>query len=644
MSESLNNKKLLFLVIPLAFVSCVSVEDTLTDQAMSQAGSNASEIEKVLNSYDGEKKEAAEYLVRGMLGQYSLTGPGLDSIEMLYRELPQPNGSWQFDSLQLATGKIYTDMPRQKTADLQTLNADYLIRNLDDAWEQKETRSWNRDLSLSDFCELLLPYRIGDEPLTEWRKAYRAAYDSLSDKIDSATDAVAAAAVVSKALGEIHYNNKLKTPHRPATGLITAPAGFCREDCDRTVYAMRAFGIPVTIDEILVSPDNGTPHQWCVVSDTEDNTFRMFDNDRFLPTRDSVHNDGRREGKIYRRMWAINTDRIKRLSSIPDIPVELLSPRLKDVTAEYFGHNEATINTDKESGTVFLGLFTPDGYRPIDIAEKNAGRGVVFRDIEPNLIYFPVTRDGNGYRTCGNPFMLKSDGKVHEFVPDVARRERLSLKRKMPFWLHHTGRMSSVIGIRTQTGPSATGPWRNIDSISSMPTHSFYHIPVNMSDKDRYIRLLPSPLQRSQIGEVIASVDSLALERLPLSVITDNLTAGKKKLVDGNILTWTNYQVGYRDLVFRINSNKEVSNIFIIPRNDDNYVVPGEEYELFYFDRDGWKSLGKKTAEGFDITYDVPANAVLWLRNLTKGREEQIFICRDGKQLFNADMRNENIL
>ncbi len=37
----------------------------------------------------GRKKEAAEYLVRGMLGQYSLTGPGLDSIEMLYRELPR---------------------------------------------------------------------------------------------------------------------------------------------------------------------------------------------------------------------------------------------------------------------------------------------------------------------------------------------------------------------------------------------------------------------------------------------------------------------------------------------------------------------------------------------------------------------------
>lgn len=623
----------------LIVVGCSVLDTSMQEQALSEAGENAEEISSFLDRYDGDKGEVASCLVRGMIGQYGISGPGLDSIEILYHQLPQPNRSWQFDSLQLAAGKRYAEMPRQKTADLQTITADYLVRNFDDAWEQKEKRGWNRDLSLSDFCELLLPYRIGDEPLTEWRKVYRAAYDSLSGKIDSAPDAVAAAAIVSKALGEIHYNNKLKTPHRPATGLLSAPVGFCREDCDRTLYALRAFGIPVTIDEILVSPDNGTPHQWCGVLDTEDKRFRMFDNDRFPPTRDTVHNDGRRKGKIYRRSWAVNTDRIKELASIPDMPAELLNPRMKDVTAEYFGHNEARVKVDAKSETVFLGLFTPDGYRPVDVAERNAEGEAVLRDIEPDLIYFPVTREGNGYRTCGNPFMLKSDGKVHEFIPDNTKKERLTMKRKMPFWLHHAGRMSSVIGIRIQTGSSATGPWRDIDSISSMPTHSFHRIPVNMDYKERYVRLLPSPLHRSQLGEVIASVDSLALERLPMTVITDNLTAGKKKLVDGNILTWTNYKVGYRELIFRIDSDKLVNSIFIIPRNDDNYVVPGEEYELFYFDRDGWKSLGKKISEGFDITYDVPTNAVLWLRNLTKGKEEQIFICRDGKQLFNADLR-----
>lgn len=193
----LNNLKRLLLAVPLVFVSCTSMDDALLDQAMSQAGSNAPEIEKVLDAYEGEKKEAAEYLVRGMLGQFSLTGPGLDSIEMLYRELPQPNGSWKLDSLQRVIGKRYERLPRKKTADLQALTSDYITRNIDDAWKMKELRHWNKNLSTEEFCELLLPYRIGNEPVTEWREAYRNALDSISDKIDAAANSVDAAAVIS---------------------------------------------------------------------------------------------------------------------------------------------------------------------------------------------------------------------------------------------------------------------------------------------------------------------------------------------------------------------------------------------------------------------------------------------------------------
>ncbi len=633
-----------FLRIILSFFvifnsGCSTSDSALQELALSEAGENAKEICKFIDRYNGEKGDAAASLVRGMIGRYSLCGEGIDSIESLYHQLPHPNGSWQFDSLQLVAGRRYELIPHRNTSDLQVLTADYLINNFEDAWMYKEKRIWNRSLSVSDFSEFLLPYRIGNEPVTEWRVEYRAAYDSLSGKIDAAFGSVAAAAIISEALGDVHYNNNLRNPHRPATGLLSAPVGYCRDDCDRIAYAMRAFGVPVTIDEILVSPDNGTSHQWCMVLDTEDNTFRMFDNSRFPPTRDSVHYDGRRKGKVYRRTWEINTDRVSKLSSIPDVPAELLNPRFRDVTADYFGHNEASVRTGEKSGTVFLGVFSPEGYRPIDVAENTAYGNAVFRDIEPDLIYFPVTFDGGGCRTCGNPFMLKSDGNVHEFIPDISRMESLTMKRKMPFWLHHPGQMRSVIGIRMQVGLTADGPWRDVDSIYTMPLHSFYRIPVSMGSNERYIRLQPSPMRCSEIGEVMATADSLALQRLPLSVITENLSAEEKNLlVDGDILTWISCKPEYGDIIFRIDSDRIVNSIFLIPRNDDNYVVPGEEYELFYFDRNEWKSLGKKTAEGFDITYDVPANAVLWLRNLTKGKEEQIFICRDGRQLFNADL------
>lgn len=59
-----------------------------------------------------------------------------------------------------------------KIYDVQTITADYLIHNIDHAFKKWEECSWNKNLSFEDFCEFLLPYRIGDEPLEEWRNKY----------------------------------------------------------------------------------------------------------------------------------------------------------------------------------------------------------------------------------------------------------------------------------------------------------------------------------------------------------------------------------------------------------------------------------------------------------------------------------------
>ncbi len=209
----------------------------------------------------------------------------------------------------------------------------------------------------------------------------------------------------------------------------------------------------------------------------------------------------------------------------------------------------------------------------------------------------------------------------------------------MPVTFNLKEKIGSVIGSIIWVGKSPDGPWTELDSIAAIPDHNFYRIPIGQDKRERYIRISSSVTPKPEIGEVIVSSDSLAQGRLPLSYANKKKKGKWKNIIDGDILSWYHYVAGKKGIILHIDSYDSFNSIFIIPRNDDNYVVPGEEYELFYFDRNEWKSLGKKTAEGFDITYDVPANAVLWLRNLTKGKEEQVFICRDGKQLFNADLR-----
>ena len=77
-----------------------------------------------------------------------------------------------------------------------------------------------------------------------------------------------------------------------------------------------------------------------------------------------------------------------------------------------------------------------------------------------------------------------------------------------------------------------------------------------------------------------------------------------------------------------------LNKVFFCPRTDDNDVSPGDEYELFYWD-DQWSSLGKQSAQEHQLIYNnVPKNALLLLRDLTKGREERPFTYENGKQIW----------
>lgn len=79
---------------------------------------------------------------------------------------------------------------------------------------------------------------------------------------------------------------------------------------------------------------------------------------------------------------------------------------------------------------------------------------------------------------------------------------------------------------------------------------------------------------------------------------------------------------------------ESVGRIGYMTRNDDNNVRIGDTYELFYWDMD-WVSLGKQIADDFSLTFHhVPQNALLLLRDLTRGTDERIFLYKDVKQIW----------
>jgi hypothetical protein len=71
------------------------------------------------------------------------------------------------------------------------------------------------------------------------------------------------------------------------------------------------------------------------------------------------------------------------------------------------------------------------------------------------------------------------------------------------------------------------------------------------------------------------------------------------------------------------------------PRDDSNLIKIGDAYQLYYWTLKGWKLLGSQTAESATVTFDgVPKNALLILRNASRGRQERVFIYQKGQQVF----------
>lgn len=78
-----------------------------------------------------------------------------------------------------------------------------------------------------------------------------------------------------------------------------------------------------------------------------------------------------------------------------------------------------------------------------------------------------------------------------------------------------------------------------------------------------------------------------------------------------------------------------IGKITYTPRNRDNFVNPGDTYELFVFKDGLWVSQGKQVAAADSVVFrNIPKHSLLLLRNRTEGVAERIFEYKDGKQIY----------
>lgn len=152
------------------------------DSALKQADSNRKEMEKVLeyfkNDKDALKYQAAVFLIENMPYHYTQDGEDVYTVDSAYltmAEYPKEQREKIFKNLI----KDLDASDNYLTIDIKTVNADYLIKEIDAICDIWHDVNWNKEYSDQIFFDYVLPYRLLDEPLSHWKETIKKMYPSL---------------------------------------------------------------------------------------------------------------------------------------------------------------------------------------------------------------------------------------------------------------------------------------------------------------------------------------------------------------------------------------------------------------------------------------------------------------------------------
>jgi len=402
-----------------------------------EAGSNKTELIKVLNHYknDSLKNEAARFLIKNMLGHsYSkvkLVDTAKHSVNfnvLDYPDYKQMVKAW--DSVEEKIGKI--DFVRDTIIyDSQVITADYLIKNIDLAFEAWQ-KPWAKNLTFDQFCNYILPYRGSNEPLEDWRSYFVKEYTWLQDSLHDVTDPIEAAVLINKNLKSWFKFDARLYRHPTDLGLqemLETKVGRCEDMTNLAAYAMRANGIPVMTDYVTHWPTTGNNHAWNATYDK---------NGKVVIFMGALNNPGEyklgnKKAKVYRKTFAIQDSSLSAIKpQYEKVPAWLRSKHYIDVTNEYIETvdiaPQITVAIPDSIHFGYLTVFNTGKWEPTawgKIDRKN--KKVLFKNIGKEIVYNGAFYKNDSLIYFNQAFLVDGQGKIKYFVPDTIHKTTVDL-------------------------------------------------------------------------------------------------------------------------------------------------------------------------------------------------------------------------
>ena len=240
---------------------------------------------EVLSHYENKDSDlivASKYLLGNAPYHFSKVSASLTDY---YSRLSKINSKFKFPDCKDEIASLYdsidTNIELKTVNDTSLLTTTYIINNIDSAYRCWKEGDYSKHVSLNQFCEYLLPYRIGNEQLECWRKELNDKYipriDWMRKQDDKKNSAYWAALYVNDQIKKLGFHivniNHYGGIDLPIRCLKNIRMGECEDYAELTAYIMRACGIPVGIDFTPQWPFRSSGHYWNTLLDNSGKTF-----------------------------------------------------------------------------------------------------------------------------------------------------------------------------------------------------------------------------------------------------------------------------------------------------------------------------------------------------------------------------------
>ncbi|MDR2040601.1 MAG: hypothetical protein LBQ60_22020 [Bacteroidales bacterium] len=533
----------------------------------------------------------------------------------------------------------------RKVYDAHIITSEFLIDNIERAFEVWTRNPWCKSLSFSEFCEEILPYRIGNEPLENWRKAYYDMFQPLLNSLLETGSSIDAGMILYDEIMNQRwiFDNTLSTIYLGANSLLKCRLGGCETMAFYAVFVFRSVGIPAGIDFILQNPDMLHPqHFWNYMKDQSGRSipFEIYS----TPPARTPNHINRKKGKVYRICFSEQPLSIPNKYSGQEIVPLLNDKYMKDVSSVYFDNTiKIPVYNAKKGRVLYLGVFNNKKWVPIACTEIDTDNDeAVFHYVEPNIVYRPVYYLEGRFIPFTSTVIPQENGELRVLDSDREHLIQMELHRKypMPEWAE-AFKHRSVGGLFQGANMEDFSDCVTLYTITHEMDMYYHRVSVSNAQKFKYVRYFSAPKSSCNMAELQFFSNGKELN----GKIIGTEGASRNEHVKTKYAVFDKDPVTYYDAEWPDNAwvglefetPECITEIEYLFRSDDNGIREGDVYELFYFSRGGTIiSMGKKTGKknGVLVFDNIPSNALYLLHNETRGREERVFTYENGQQVW----------